>query len=79
VTFDPIIFDKTGTLTRGEFGVVEMVTANGREQDRALALTAAIEGDSEHTMARAIVRAAEDRRLGLPLVSSFEAIKGHGV
>ena len=73
---DTIIFDKTGTLTRGEFGVVEMVTADGWEQDRALALTAAIEGDSEHTMARAIVRAAEERGLDLPPVSSFRGYQG---
>jgi Cu2+-exporting ATPase len=76
---DTVIFDKTGTLTRGEFGVVQMITTDGWEQDRALALTAAIEGDSEHTMARAIVRAAQDRSLPLPPVTSFEAIKGRGV
>jgi Cu2+-exporting ATPase len=76
---DTVIFDKTGTLTRGEFGVVQMITADGWEQDRALALAAAIEGDSEHTMARAIVQAAQDRSLPLPPVTSFEAIKGRGV
>jgi Cu2+-exporting ATPase len=48
-------------------------------EDEALALTAAVEGDSEHTIARGIRRAAEDRELSLPQVSDFEAIKGRGV
>ena len=76
---DMVIFDKTGTLTKGEFGVVAMATADGREDDQALALTAAVEGDSEHTIARGIRRSAEERGLQLPTVSNFEAIKGRGV
>ena len=76
---DMVIFDKTGTLTKGEFGVVAMATADGWEDDQALALTAAVEGDSEHTIARGIRRSAEDKRLQLPTVSDFEAIKGRGV
>ncbi len=76
---DTVIFDKTGTLTRGEFGVTEIVAAEGWEQDRALALAAAVEGDSEHTIARAIVRSAEERSLTLPSASGFEALKGRGV
>lgn len=74
-----VIFDKTGTLTRGEFGVVGISTAAGWEEDQALALTAAIEGDSEHTIARGIRQAAEGRGLALPPVSDFEAIQGRGV
>jgi Cu2+-exporting ATPase len=76
---DTIIFDKTGTLTRGEFGVVGMTTAEGWDENEALALTAAIEGDSEHTIARGIRRSAEERELSLPRVSNFEALKGRGV
>lgn len=76
---DTVIFDKTGTLTKGEFGVVAMVTADGWEEDRALALTAAAEGDSEHTIARGIRQTAANRGLRLPHVSRFEAIKGRGV
>jgi len=76
---DTVIFDKTGTLTEGRFGVVDMATANGLDEDEALALTAAVEGDSEHTIARGIRRAAEERGLSLPKVSEFEAIKGRGV
>jgi Cu2+-exporting ATPase len=76
---DTVIFDKTGTLTEGRFGVVNMVTANSVGEDEALALTAAVEGDSEHTIARGIRRAAEERELSLPEISDFEAIKGRGV
>ncbi|MBE7555571.1 MAG: copper-translocating P-type ATPase [Anaerolineales bacterium] len=74
-----IIFDKTGTLTRGEFGVVGLATAVGWTEAQALALAAAIEGDSEHTIARGIRRSAEERQLALPPVTDFEAIKGRGV
>jgi Cu2+-exporting ATPase len=76
---DTVIFDKTGTLTEGRFGVVDIATADGVGEEEALALTAAVEGDSEHTIARGIRRAAEERGLSLPEVSDFEAIKGRGV
>jgi len=75
---DVIIFDKTGTLTRGEFGVADMVSAEGWDKDRVLALAAAVESDSEHTIARGIRRAAEEKGLALPKTSGFEAIKGRG-
>jgi Cu2+-exporting ATPase len=76
---DTVIFDKTGTLTEGRFGVVDIATADSRKENEVLALTAAVEGDSEHTIARGIRRAAEERELSLPKVSDFEAIKGRGV
>jgi len=76
---DVVIFDKTGTLTRGEFGVVGTALAPGWSEADALGLAAAVEGDSEHTMARAIRTGAEERGLHLPQVSDFSAIKGRGV
>jgi Cu2+-exporting ATPase len=76
---DTVIFDKTGTLTEGRFGVVGMITADGWKEEDALALTAAVEGDSEHTIARGIRQAAESRGVPLPPVTGFEAIKGRGV
>lgn len=78
-SLDTVIFDKTGTLTAGEFGVVGMGTAAGWDEDEALALTAAVEGDSEHPIAQGIRRRAEERRLSLPAIDGFEAIKGRGV
>ena len=76
---DTVVFDKTGTLTLGEFGVADIATTEGWKESDALALAAAIEGDSEHTIARGIRRTAEVRGLTLPKVSDFEAIKGRGV
>jgi Cu2+-exporting ATPase len=74
-----IVFDKTGTLTEGKFGVVGIKTTDAITEDEALALTAAIEGDSEHTIARGIRKSAEERQLSYPSISDFEAIKGRGV
>jgi Cu2+-exporting ATPase len=76
---DVIIFDKTGTLTKGEQGVVAVKAADGTDEKRALALAAALEGDSEHIIARAIYKAAQDKKLSLPEISGFEALKGRGV
>ncbi len=76
---DLVIFDKTGTLTRGEFGVVGVETIEGWDEDRALALAAAVEGDSEHQIARGIREKAEERGVEPPEVSGFEALKGRGI
>lgn len=73
-----IVFDKTGTLTRGEFGVVGMATEGLSEAD-ALGLAAAVEGDSEHQIARGIRTAAEEHGGKRPTVKSFEALKGRGI
>jgi Cu2+-exporting ATPase len=76
---DAVVFDKTGTLTRGEFRVVGVETAGDLSEDEALRLAAAVERDSEHTIARGIVRSAEERELSVPTSSDFENIPGHGV
>jgi Cu2+-exporting ATPase len=74
-----VFFDKTGTLTRGEFRVVEITTREGLTHDEALALAAAAERDSEHTIAQGIVKSAEERGLAIPIPEEFKAIAGHGV
>jgi Cu2+-exporting ATPase len=76
---DTVIFDKTGTLTEGQFGVVGMATAEGWSEARALALATAIEGDSEHLIARGIRRKAEERGIAPAHVDDFQAIKGRGI
>src|SRR6266498_243957 len=73
-----VVFDKTGTLTEGKFGVVGIST-EGWDENRALALAAAIEGDSEHLIARAIRDTSDGRKIELPTISNFSAIKGRGV
>jgi Cu2+-exporting ATPase len=74
-----VVFDKTGTLTRGEFGVVEITTTDGLAADEALRLAAAVEGDSEHTIAQGIVRSAHERGIHATRAEQFEAIPGKGV
>ncbi len=76
---DVVIFDKTGTLTKGQQGVVAISTVDGWAEEQALALTAAIEGDSEHMIAQGIRQAAQERKVSLPKVSNFEALKGRGI
>jgi Cu2+-exporting ATPase len=76
---DVVIFDKTGTLTQGQFGVVDTATTEGWDSDRAVALAAALESDSEHLIAQAIRRFARDRKLALPSVQNFSALKGRGI
>ena len=74
-----IIFDKTGTLTAGLFGVVGIETIDGIKPEDALALAAAVESESEHTIAQGIRRSAQQQNLALPVVEDFEAIKGRGI
>jgi Cu2+-exporting ATPase len=73
------VFDKTGTLTLGEHRVVDVATADGVAPEEALRLAAAMERDSEHPVARAIVASAEARGLQVPGASDFEYIPGRGV
>ncbi len=70
---DTVVMDKTGTLTRGEPEVTEVVA----EED-VLRLVAAVERESEHPLAEAVVRFAESQGMSLPPVSSFENVPGHG-
>ena len=74
---DVVLFDKTGTLTRGEQGVVGIVATND-DENNLLALAAAVENDSEHPIAKAIVRSASERQLALPTSRGFSALSGRG-
>jgi Cu2+-exporting ATPase len=74
-----VVFDKTGTLTRGEFRVVDVATDGSLDADEALRIAAAVERDSEHTIAQGIVKSAEEKSLSVPKADQFEAIPGHGV
>ena len=76
---DAVVFDKTGTLTLGEMRVVDVAVADGISADEALRLAAAIERDSEHPIARAVVASAAERGLASPRIEGFEAIPGYGV
>jgi len=76
---DTVVLDKTGTLTRGEPQVVAIATGEGIAEDEILKLVAAVEGESEHPLAQAIVSEAESRGLGTVAVSGFESVPGHGI
>jgi len=77
-SLDTVVLDKTGTLTKGEPEVVAVVTQNGVDESELLRLSAAVERESEHPLAEAIVRAARERGLEPPRAQAFEAIAGHG-
>lgn len=74
-----VVFDKTGTLTLGAQRVVDVVTVEGLSPEEALRRAAALERDSEHPVARAIVASAAERGIRVPPASGFEAIPGQGV
>jgi P-type Cu2+ transporter len=75
---DTVVFDKTGTLTRGQPEVVAIATADGVEEDELLRVVAAVEGESEHPLARAITDAAKARTLEVPAAGGFQAVPGEG-
>ena len=78
-TVDTVLFDKTGTLTKGEPTVVDVLSIGSRDADGVLAVAAAVEADSEHPLARAIVTAAARRDLTIPRAQDFQASTAVGV
>jgi len=78
---DTLVVDKTGTLTEGkpQIEAVEVIEGAGFTKDELLSLAASLERSSEHPLARAIVRAAEEKKLPLTPVSDFLATAGGGV
>ncbi|MDQ6755063.1 MAG: heavy metal translocating P-type ATPase, partial [Actinomycetota bacterium] len=78
-TIDVVLFDKTGTLTKGEPALKDVAAAEGADRNDLLALAAAVEADSEHPVARAIVRAAQKQGLEIPTASGFSSMTGRGV
>lgn len=78
-TVDTVLFDKTGTLTKGQPVVTHVASTADVSDDDLLAIAAAAEGDSEHPLARAIVRAAVERSLSIPPVRDFTASTAVGV
>jgi P-type Cu2+ transporter len=78
-TIDAVLFDKTGTLTAGHHVVTAVAAVPGTStDDEVLRLAGAVEGDSEHPLARAIVAAARDRG-DVPAATDFRSATGRGV
>ncbi len=75
---DTVLFDKTGTLTAGKHAVTGVVAIDG-DTDRLLTMAAAVERDSEHPLARAIVERASADHIDAPVASDFQSMTGLGV
>ncbi|WP_423246864.1 heavy metal translocating P-type ATPase [Sinomonas puerhi] len=78
-TVGVVLFDKTGTLTKGAPELFDVAAARGGDEQDLLALAAAVELESEHPVARAIVRAAAGRGLTVPRATGFQSSAGRGV
>ncbi|MGV2110291.1 heavy metal translocating P-type ATPase [Agrobacterium salinitolerans] len=80
-----VVVDKTGTVTKGRPELTDLVVAEGFADNEVLALVAAVEGRSEHPIAEAIVRAAEEKNMTTPAglepttVENFESVTGYGI
>jgi Cu+-exporting ATPase len=76
---DAIVFDKTGTLTHGKPEVTDIELVEGHDANHMFTLVAALERNSEHPLAEAIVARAKADGIEPPAVEGFEAVPGHGV
>lgn len=76
---DTLVVDKTGTLTEGHPAVTAIRPSPGQDEAELLRLAASLERGSEHPLAEAIVRAAEDRGLTLAEATDFDSPVGKGV
>lgn len=76
---DAIIFDKTGTLTQGDFGVTDIDPSGQYSETDVLRLAASVERESQHPLAKGVLRAAEDRDIKLSDVHDFSSMTGVGL
>ena len=74
-----ICFDKTGTLTKGELSIYKLYNYSNIDEKEILKIVASIENKSEHPIARAIVKKAQDEKIKLKEIKEFKAIPGFGV
>ena len=75
---DTVVLDKTGTVTTGVMTLIDVICVDGVSRDEALLNAGAVEKSSEHPIARAIVRAAEEEVGVLPSLDEFESLPGVG-
>ncbi|MEU7726305.1 heavy metal translocating P-type ATPase [Streptomyces sp. NPDC040724] len=73
-----VVMDKTGTLTKGEPEVTDVISVHGGDEDEVLRLVAAVERESEHPLAAAVVRYAATRAIAAAQARHFENVPGHG-
>ncbi len=72
-------FDKTGTLTQGRFQISDVIPLNGTTPDELLRVAAAVEQQSNHPLAKAVVQKAQERNLDLPPANGLQNLAGRGV
>lgn len=77
-TVDAVLFDKTGTLTKGAHTVTATAAASGVSENEVLRIAGAVEADSEHPLAKALVKVAQDRGLRAS-ARDFRSLTGRGV
>lgn len=78
-TIDTVVLDKTGTITEGKPRVTDIFTEDGMDEERLVAIAAAVEKPSEHPLAEAIMAEAAARGLDIAPVREFSALVGQGV
>ena len=76
---DIVALDKTGTITSGEPEVTDMVPAEGYSEEKLLLAALVLEQKSEHPLAHAIVRLAQEKQITCDAVEEFEAVAGNGL
>lgn len=78
MAIDTVVFDKTGTLTQGKFGVTEVIPLGSWSQEEIMQAAAAVEVNSEHSIAQGIVRSAQEGGISFGNAQNFSAIPGKG-
>ncbi len=72
-------FDKTGTLTQGKFQITDIIPLNGATEEEVLSLAAAVEVQSNHPLAKAVVETAAARNIALPPAEDVASLAGKGM
>ncbi|MCM3598140.1 copper-translocating P-type ATPase [Metabacillus idriensis] len=74
-----VVFDKTGTLTKGEFGITDLIVADGYTDNTVLKMVASLEGQSEHPIARGVLNSVKEKEMKIPDPEEFEYMQGKGL
>ena len=78
-TIKVLALDKTGTITKGEPAVTDVIPFGGTSEDTLLTISAAVERRSQHPLAKAVLKAAEERSLTIPDAGDLESVTGRGL
>lgn len=74
-----VVFDKTGTLTKGEFGVTDIAPAKGISAEYVISYAAAVESQSQHPLAKGIMKKADELNVDRRKLSDFQSLTGKGL